>query len=170
VAENTRANVARKGWPLTLLRRLFSPDRAGGAVDLESTEKGIDGGQVLHLAEAGDLEAQYMLGRQLALGQGETRKDKETAYWLRRAALQGHAEAQFQLGNLCHTLSLGDFDRTSENRVEAYVWFHIAGEQGHFRAQVSCEMLNLKMTEAEILAGNCRVNEFQVSKEPGRGV
>ena len=49
------------------------------------------------LAEAGDVNAQTMLGLVYAEGKGVPQEHAEAAKWFRRAATRGHAEAQFAL-------------------------------------------------------------------------
>ena len=57
-------------------------------------------------AEAGDAEAQCMLGTMYTLGNGVPLDKKEAAKWYRMAADQGHAGAQFSLG-LMYTYGKG---------------------------------------------------------------
>ena len=53
--------------------------------------------ELLRLAQAGGLEAQYRLGLAYATGQGAQQNLAEAAFWYRKAAEGGHREAQFQL-------------------------------------------------------------------------
>jgi TPR repeat protein len=86
-----------------------------------------------------------------------TQTAPETSQALRSAAEQGNADAQFQVGNLCHPAGRphGSED-IGEARIEAYVWYHRAAAQGHTRAAASCEMLNLQMSDMELKEGNRR--------------
>ena len=62
-------------------------------------------------------------------GEG-VREDKEEAVkWFRKAAEQGIAEAQFQLGN-CYFNGEG----VREDKTEALKWFRKAAEQGYVMA------------------------------------
>ena len=118
-------------------------------------------------AEQGDAAAQNRLGIRFAFGQGVLRNDVEARVWLTRAASQGLAEAQFNLGNLCHSMSLQHRPATDrEARVEAYTWFHIAAAQGHTQAAASCETLNLQLTDTELDLGTRRANAFKPNAEP----
>ena len=54
--------------------------------------------QLEPLAEQGDANAQFSLGKIYDYGQGVPRNDKTAVKWYRLAAEQGHAEAQFNLG------------------------------------------------------------------------
>jgi TPR repeat protein len=117
-------------------------------------------------AAAGDATAQNSIGLMFASGEGVLKNVLEAREWFRRAAHQGDAVAQFNLGNLCHPASLSPLlGGVPEARIESYMWFNLAAAQGHSRAEASCEMLNLQMTDAELHEGNRRVNAFQPKKE-----
>ena len=77
-------------------------------------------------ARAGDANAQVALGKLL-----QHTAPAEGSSWLTKAALQGSAEAQFQLG-LMH--ALGEGVPTDEKASDA--WFMKAAAQGHVDAQV----------------------------------
>ena len=102
-------------------------------------------------AEQGHVEAQYQLGCQGCftfrsfhdvsgrfLYEENTLAPIEPAEgiaWLRKAAEQGHVEAQFALGNICQSGVFGTFeDRPEEGKAEAIKWFRKAAEQGHYQA------------------------------------
>ena len=141
---------------------------AGGNADewtlsLESAEK-IE--RAKQAAEQGDPRAQNSFGLIFASGRGVPRNDAEASKWFRRAAQQGMAEAQFNLGNMLYTASSRQIARGfGEGRMEAYVWFHLAAAQGHLRAGAFEETLNLQLTDAELLEGNRRAEAFQARKE-----
>lgn len=82
-------------------------------------------------AEAGDPEAQYNLGVIYDLGVGITRSYAESGKWYLKAASQGLAEAQFQLG-----VRYFEFGKKSrENYTTAFTWFFKAAGQGVPEAQ-----------------------------------
>ena len=58
--------------------------------------------RLLLLAQQGDADAQFELGRSYTIGRGVAEDDQEAVYWYRKAAEQGHADAQFWLGAM-HT-------------------------------------------------------------------
>jgi TPR repeat protein len=166
-----------KKRPFAFVARLFSVrsmEAQSSAVDLASTEardfseelpESVDPATVA--AENGDPVAQNDLGLKFAFGAGLHRRDQEARKWLRRAAQQGYAEAQFNLGNLCESVIPRRQISTQidEARVEAYVWFCLAAAQGHTRAEARGETLNLQLTDAELAEGNRRVHAFQSHKE-----
>ena len=63
-------------------------------------------------------------------GQGVTRNYAEAAKWFRKAAEQGHATAQNNLG-VCYENGRG----VAKNRLQAMKWYTQAAEQGHADAQ-----------------------------------
>ena len=81
-------------------------------------------------AEAGDAEAQFILGGMYVTGRGGPQDDAEAVAWYRRAAEQGHARAQYNLGAMYDQGRGGPQDD-----AEAVAWYRRAAEQGHARAQ-----------------------------------
>lgn len=84
------------------------------------------------MAEQGNPEYQYLAGVQYLGGGifGGEKDAKEAVKWLRRAAEQGHATAQFNLGN-CYYNGEGVW----RDYKEAVKWYQLAAEQGHDGAQ-----------------------------------
>ena len=102
------------------------------------------------LAQQGDAEAQFWLGRMYAKGQGVERDAAQAMTWYRRAAEQGHTSAQFDLAlqymkvagrekrksEKANTYYRARTDQTVlENRAEAAKWFYQATQSGLARAQ-----------------------------------
>jgi TPR repeat protein len=73
------------------------------------------------LAENGDSDAQFELGRAYANGTGVPQDHSEAAVWWRKTAEQGHAESQYCLGFACW---LGD--GPPQDREEAVAWYRKA--------------------------------------------
>ena len=87
--------------------------------------------ELRRLAEQGDVEAQDELGAMYLLGwRGAQKDDAEAVEWYRKAAEQGHADAQFTLAEL-----YGTGRGVQENPVEAVKWLREAAKQGHVLAQ-----------------------------------
>lgn len=78
------------------------------------------------LAQAGNAEAQYVLGVMYSHGRGVGRDLAESARWYEKAAQQGHARAQFNLGFMLY----------NDGRYAAAApWLLKAAEQGVAMAQ-----------------------------------
>jgi hypothetical protein len=81
-------------------------------------------------AEAGDVEAMFLLGWMAEFGQGRPWSNREAASWYRQAAERGHPRAQLRLADL-YRAGLGvEFDEDAALR-----WYRAAAEGGVTRAQ-----------------------------------
>lgn len=83
----------------------------------------------LPIAEAGDLDAQYMLGHYYNSSDDKNKvyKDREKARtWLSKAAERGHVNAQEELATMEYEL---------KNYSNAYKWYDSAAKQGSSKAQ-----------------------------------
>ena len=102
--------------------------------------------ELLHAAEQGDANAQFILGVLYRDGDGVPKDTTEAAKWFRKAADQGIADAQVHLirlaaeqGDAAAQLKLG-FKYASGNGMpqddaEAVKWLHKAAMQGYERAK-----------------------------------
>jgi TPR repeat protein len=105
--------------------------------------------------------AQFNLSVMFAAGQGVPQDDATALGWARKAAEGGDAGGQFKLGSACHRTSMGpEPAESTESRVEAYKWFHLAADQGYRGSDAARERLTLSMTREEVDAGNERVAAF----------
>lgn len=86
--------------------------------------------EVVPLAEAGNADAQHLLGLMYYMGRGVRRDYKEAMLWHRKAALQGKADAQYVVGAMYYTGNSVPLDQKL-----AVSWFRKAAEQGHPEAQ-----------------------------------
>jgi TPR repeat protein len=78
------------------------------------------------LADEGNAEAQYKLGRMYEEGLGLPQDSKEAAKWYLKAAEKGNAQAQYKMGTL-YTLGKG----VPKDRLEAAKWLGKAAQQGY---------------------------------------
>ena len=81
-------------------------------------------------AKGGDPDARFCLGLKYYQGSGCTRDFSKAACWYRKAAEQGHAEAQEKLAEM---IDLGQ--GLSRNPEEAAEWYRKAAEQDRVKAQ-----------------------------------
>ena len=80
------------------------------------------------LAEAGDANAQVVLGSIYYIGRGVPQDYAEAAKWFLLSANQGNAQAQS---------SLGDMYNDAHDFADALKWYRLAANQGHASAQSS---------------------------------
>lgn len=112
------------------------PSKTGDGVDRRDLCRHPSLDQCAHLANQGDVEAQYLLAehyvsRYYMRGRHSFSDEDRLAFeWMSRAASHGHVRAQFSLGSFYHH---GDF--VSVDRDQAFVWYRRAAEQGNHNAE-----------------------------------
>jgi TPR repeat protein len=91
------------------------------------------------LAERGDPEAQYRIGRMYEFGNGYPQDKAQGIAWIRKAAAQGHVDAEQELGVVYAT-----GDGVKQDDVQAVAWFRKAAEHGDAMAQYNLGLLYAK--------------------------
>ena len=91
---------------------------------------GVAASELDVFAQKGDAGSQNRLANLYEQGKGVKTNPPAAANWYRKAALQGLADAQFNLGRL---LAYGDIER---NLNEAIYWLQMAAKSGHQDARV----------------------------------
>jgi TPR repeat protein len=81
-------------------------------------------------AEEGDADAQCNLGDFYYYGKSKDVNWSEGAEWYKKAAEQGHAEAQYKFGIYCGQGGVKDY-------AEMIKWYHKSANQGYAKAQYS---------------------------------
>ncbi len=106
---------------------------------------------IYRLAEAGDGDAQFAIGRAFYIGI-EKRQDINSArYWFTMAAMGGNADAQYMLGEMYQ-----DGDGLPQDRDKALFWFRKSAAQGDEEAR---EMLTqIERRDAEVRELTRRAN------------
>ncbi|MYM36059.1 sel1 repeat family protein [Duganella sp. FT94W] len=86
--------------------------------------------EIRPLAQAGNPDAQHLLGLMYYMGRGVPQDYKIALEWHRKAALKGKADAQYVVGAMYYT-----GNAVIQDHKEAVAWFRKAAEQGHTQAQ-----------------------------------
>ena len=108
-------------------------------------------------ADQGNALAQFNLGIMYKRGQGVPPDSAEATKWFLKAAEQGDAGGQLQMGKRCHRSSFGPLAQDArESRIEAYKWFKLAAAQGYKDSETHCEQIGLAMTRDERNEGQRR--------------
>jgi TPR repeat protein len=84
------------------------------------------------LAEAGNIDAQYILGLMNLNGEGIPQDYAKAIKWLHRAAKAGNADAQFSLANM-YRKGKG----VEQDHAKAITWYRRAAEAGDASAQLN---------------------------------
>ena len=95
------------------------------------------------------------------LGNGVPENDAEAVKWYRKAADQGLARGQYNLGVMYY-----NGDGVQENNVRAYVWLSMSKTQGDEDAKKAVEIVKNKMTkqqiaQAQALASQCYESDYK---------
>jgi TPR repeat protein len=125
--------MRRTLWALLLISGLVSATDGDYQLGLSAYERGDYAAalaQWLPLAERGDPEAQYRVGRLYYYGRGVDQDFVQAGEWYLRAAEGGHARSQSNLGTM-YEQGRG-FPKNDENAAR---WYAEAAEQGRPLAQ-----------------------------------
>ena len=132
-------------------RTAFAEDDAG--ISVEDLEQG---------AELGIALMQYYLGiKYYSIGQGVPQDYKEAMKWFRKAAEQGHAIAQYNLGFMYYK-GRG----IPQDYVESYAWFNISAAQGDEGASEARDGAAKKLSEALAKAQELSKEYYRKYVEP----
>ena len=94
-------------------------------------------------------------------GEGVPESYAEAVKWYRKAADQGHAKAQSNLG-----VMYAKGEGVPENNIRAYVWWSMAKTQGDADAAGNIDILKPQMTkqqiaQAQALATQCYESDYK---------
>lgn len=129
-------------WLPALFCALFAvsaPSRADFAAGLKAYEAGDFTTAMrawLPLAEAGDAEAQFRVGRMFDVGEGMAVNAKKAVFWYGKAATAGHAKAAYNLGIRYH-----DGDGVEKSEETAAKLFAIGANGNIPKAQLNLGLL-----------------------------
>jgi|GEM_PF-4600844 len=106
---------------------------------------------LVQLAEAGDKDAQFLLGEMYRKGDGVTQDEAKARQWYHEAANQGHARAQYELG----MMMCSSPDATPQDKRKAFLWFEKAALQDLPEAQYQlgqCYLQGLGVPVSDVTA------------------
>ena len=98
-------------------------------------------------------------------GTGVTLDLSEAAKWVRKAAEQGYARAQIDLGHLYEQGKGVPLDY-----VSAYTWYKLGAAGGDQRGRAGMKSLSRVMTQAQISEAAVRAAQFPGSRSPREGM
>jgi TPR repeat protein len=103
----------------------------------------------LAAAEAGDKKVQSYLGVMYDTGKGVSQDQKQAVHWFTKAAEQGLADAQNNLG----VIYIWNGNGAIKDTVEAYAWFNVAAAQGNKNARINQQKIEKIMTPSQLEKG-----------------
>lgn len=109
----------------------WSADFETGMIAYENQDYDRDLSEFQILAEEGHVNAQFILGMMYTRGEGVPKNAEAETKWLRRAAEQGHSEAQYHLS----VRYFGGTTILPKNDAQAVMWARRSAEQGDDKGQ-----------------------------------
>ena len=119
---------------------------------------------LLPAAQAGNADAEELIGVMYAMGLGVDRDDERAFEWYLRASLKGHPGAQSGVG-WYYEVGRG---MPAPDLVRAYMWYTLSAIGGDPDAAISLEEVVKKMTQEEIDKSHILVNDYKVWMYPFR--
>lgn len=114
------------------------------------------------LANSGDAQAQYLLGKSYCCGFGGGMSTPKALDWFCRAALQGHGGAQYELGRYFALRSnRAARMQLRQDLIQAYMWYSLAALQDTPLAGAEREGLALDMSAMEVSQAKQRISKWQ---------
>lgn len=110
-------------------------------------------------AEAGDAEAQDMLGAKYLTGDDVEQNKEEAVSWFRKAARQGNSSAMYHLGAAYY-----NGDGVTIDDSLSYAWFRLSKEAGNRLAADAVQRAESTLKEGTLTTGLTRIAEMY---EPG---
>ena len=96
----------------------------------------------IKLAKAGDIKAQYNLGKAYKTGKNAPKSAKESLKWLGKAAHANHAEAQYLLASIYFEGS----DAATKNLDKAKTWYGKAADNEHKKANKKLDKISSSLS------------------------
>ena len=112
---------------------------------------------LLPAAQAGNAEAEELIGVMYAMGLGVEKNDQRAFEWYLRAALKGHPGAQSGVG-WYYEVGRG---LTSPDLVRGYMWYVLSAIGGDPDAAVSQEEIVKKMTADQIAQATVLIQDYR---------
>lgn len=143
----------------------------GAGAEIETARDLMDAGdypaamaELLPAAQAGNAEAEELIGVMYAAGLGVARDDMRAFEWYLRAAMKGHAGAQSGVG-WYYEVGRGI---VAPDLVRAYMWYVLSAIGGDPDAAISQEEVVRKMTQEQIDQAHRLIDDYRVWLYPFR--
>lgn len=118
--------------------------------------------EFLPAAQAGNADAEELIGVMYAMGLGVERDDQRAFEWYLRSSLKGHPGAQSGIG-WYYEVGRG---MPAPDLVRAYMWYTLSAIGGDPDAAISLEDVVKKMTPEEIEKAHILIADYKVWMYP----
>jgi len=113
--------------------------------------------EFLPAAQAGNADAEELIGVMYAMGLGVERDDRRAFEWYLRAAMKGHPGAQSGVG-WYYEIGRG---MPAPDLVRAYMWYVLSAIGGDPDAAISQEEVVKKMTKKQIEDAHILIDDYK---------
>jgi len=122
-------------------------------------------GNWLAAAKAGNADAQYAMGKSKCCGYGNVYNDSDAMEWFCKAAVQGHRDAQFEMGRQLEAMTeRRQVAKASVWNRESYAWYSLAAKQGHAMAELNRRTLQNHLGPRQQHLAEQRINEVMATR------
>ena len=111
---------------------------------------------MLPAAQAGNADAEELIGVMYAMGLGVERDDRRAFEWYLRASLKAHPGAQSGIG-WYYEVGRG----VAKDLVRAYMWYVLSAVGGDPDAAISQEEVIKKMTPEQVKEAQILINDYK---------
>ncbi len=132
---------------ITLLFSFMLTGCLSKAVNLARTAPDMaERAQLLRLAEGGDVEAQYTLGKNYCCGLGTFKDNAESLHWYCMAAKQDQADAFYEIGTLFENTRSIKGSAVPTDPAKAYAFYQLAESRYQKDSAKARQFLEQKLT------------------------
>lgn len=117
---------------------------------------------LLPAAQAGNADAEELIGVMYAMGLGVERDDKRAFEWYLRASMKGHPGAQSGIG-WYYEVGRG---MPAPDLVRGYMWYVLSAIGGDIDAAISQQEIVKKMTKAQIAEAKILIQDYRAYLYP----
>ena len=115
----------------------------------------------LPAAQAGNADAEELIGVMYAMGLGVERDDRRAFEWYLRASMKAHPGAQSGIG-WYYEVGRG----VAKDLVRAYMWYVLSAIGGDPDAAISQEEVIKKMTKEQVKEAQILINDYKTHLYP----
>lgn len=154
----------QKKWPILIIAILLGASPSISFADIQNAKNLMNAGdfvaarqQLLPAAQAGNADAEELIGVMYAMGLGVERDDERAFDWYLRASMKGHPGAQSGIG-WYYEVGRG---MPAPDLVRGYVWYVLSAIGGDPDAAISQEEIVKKMTSEQIERAHILIDDYK---------
>ena len=120
----------------------------------------LDRGRLIKMAEDGDVEAQYMLGKNYCCGLGTFYDNGQALYWWCQAARQEQADAMYEIGRMFANTRGTVGSEIPVDPARAYAYYTLAENRYQKDAGILRKELEKTLTPSQRASANSMIQNW----------